>query len=47
MYNLDSEDIVGQTQQAIAVTNETIEQKIAKRHVRMVLRDVKAAFDKV
>ena len=36
------------TQQAIAVAYETIAQKLAKRHeVRMVLRDVKAAFDKV
>ena len=36
------------TQHAIAVTYETIAQKIAKRHqVRMVLRDVKSAFDKV
>ena len=36
------------THQAIAVTYETITQKIAKRHeVRVVLRDVKAAFDKV
>ena len=36
------------TQQAIAVAYETIAQKIAKRHeVRVVLRDVKAAFDQV
>ena len=36
------------TQQAIAVAYETIAQKIAKRYqVRMVLRDVKSAFDKV
>ena len=37
-----------ETQQAIAVAYETISQKIAKRYqVRMVLRDVKSAFDKV
>ena len=36
------------TQQAIAVAYETIAQKIVKRYqVRMVLRDVKSAFDKV
>ena len=34
-------------QQAIAVAYETIEQNITKRHeVRLVIRDVKAVFDK-
>ena len=36
------------TQQAITMAHETIAQKITKRHeVRVVFRDVKAAFDQV